>query len=137
MKIEIIYGELANLLGEHGSQQLLARTFGEDRLVRTAYPLLPAFFDQELDLVYMGPMTENTQRLVLDLWRGHEEKFRSAIDKGTVFFLPATPLTLPGEASAMKKRKLWKDWGSIPLTPSAAATTGKMKSSWPTFNPWL
>ena len=115
MKIEIIYGELANLLGEHGSQQLLARTFGEDRLIRTSYPGLPAFFDQEVDLVYMGPMTENTQRLVLALWRGHQEKFRSAIDKGTVFFFAGNALDLAGRSIRYEEKETVEGLGLYPF----------------------
>jgi len=43
MRVEIMYGELANLLGEHGTQNLLARTFGESNIVRTAFPKRPEF----------------------------------------------------------------------------------------------
>lgn len=96
MRVEIIYGELANLLGEHGTQELLSRTFGEDALVRTSFPALPAFLDGGIDLVYMGPMTERTQRLVLGLWRSLGDLFRKAIEKGTVFFLAGNALDLTG-----------------------------------------
>jgi CobQ-like glutamine amidotransferase family enzyme len=96
MKVEIIYGELANLLGEHGSQALLSQTFGEEQLIRTAYPDLPAFFDEPVDLVYMGPMTERTQRLVLELWAGLGPRFREAIDRGVVFFFAGNALDLTG-----------------------------------------
>ena len=98
MKIEIVYGELANLLGEHGTQQLLARTFGEDLLIRTSFPKLPRFFESDVDFVYMGPMPERVQRLVLERWQAHRDRFREAIDKGTVFFFAGNALDLVGRS---------------------------------------
>ena len=98
MKIEIIYGELANLLGEHGTQSLLAETFGEQQIIRTPFPHLPRFLVDDVDFVYMGPMTEQTQRLVLDLWRDQKELFAKAIEENTVFFFAGNALDLVGRS---------------------------------------
>ncbi len=98
MRVEILYGELANLLGEHGSQNLLLRTFGKENVIRTSFPDPPAFWDGGIDLVYMGPMTEQTQALVLDKWRDHKEAFRKAIDRGVAFFFAGNALDLVGRS---------------------------------------
>jgi len=115
MRVEIIYGELANLLGEHGTQELLSRTFGEDKLVRTAFPALPAFLDDGLDFVYMGPMTERTQRLVLDLWRGQEGRFKKAIERGTVFFFTGNALDLLGRSIRYEGKETVEGLGLYPF----------------------
>ena len=115
MKIEILYGELANLLGEHGSQQLLEQSFGEERLVRTTFPNLPAFFDGGIDFVYMGPMTERTQRLVLDLWRGHRDRFEESIRKGTVFFFTGNALDLVGRTIRYQDEETVEALGLYPF----------------------
>lgn len=115
MKIEIVYGELANLLGEHGSQQLLEQTFGPSKLIRTPYPQLPAFFEGGPDLVYMGPMTEGTQKRVLELWQGHEEAFRREIEKGTYFFFAGNALDLVGRSIRYEGGETVKAMGLYPL----------------------
>ncbi|MGI6158050.1 MAG: hypothetical protein ACOYH4_06245 [Saccharofermentanales bacterium] len=96
MKIEILYGELANLLGEHGTQMLLSETFGEARIVRTPFPAQPAFMTDDIDFVYMGPMTERTQRLVLDRWRPWASAFRDAIERDVTFFFVGNAMDLVG-----------------------------------------
>lgn len=96
MRVEIMYGELANLLGEHGTQNLLARTFGESNIVRTAFPKRPAFLGGDIDFVYMGPMTEQSQRLVLNAWRGLDDEFRDAIERDVLFFFTGNALDLVG-----------------------------------------
>ncbi len=96
MRIEIIYPELANLLGEHGTQQLLLRTFADEEIVCTNYPDLPQFFDTGIDFIYMGAMTENTQALILELWRPYAKKFRQKINNGITGFFAGNSLDLLG-----------------------------------------
>ena len=96
MRIEIIYPEIANLLGEHGSQQLLQRTFADEEIICTKFPDLPQFFTSKIDFIYMGAMTESTQALVLDLWRPYAGDFRQKIDNGLVDFFAGNALDLLG-----------------------------------------
>ena len=96
MRIEIIYPEIANLLGEHGSQQLLQRTFADEEIICTKFPDLPQFFTSKIDFIYMGAMTESTQALVLDLWRPYAGDFRQKIDNGLVGFFAGNALDLLG-----------------------------------------
>jgi CobQ-like glutamine amidotransferase family enzyme len=115
MKIEIVYGELANLLGEHGTQQLLAHTFGEDQLVRTRFPELPRFFLGDVDFVYMGPMPESVQRLVLERWREHGDAFEQAIQKGTVFFFSGNAMDLVGRSIRYVEYETMEGLGIFPF----------------------
>ncbi|NLC40532.1 MAG: hypothetical protein GX763_06405 [Clostridiaceae bacterium] len=96
MRIEIIYPEIANLLGEHGTQQLLQKTFADEEIICTKFPDLPQFFTNKIDFIYMGAMTENTQALVLDLWRPYAGDFRQRIDNGLVGFFAGNALDLLG-----------------------------------------
>lgn len=96
MRIEIIYPEIANLLGEHGTQQLLLKTFADEEIICTNYPDLPQFFNGNIDFVYMGAMTESIQALVLSLWRPYAANFRQEIDKGLTGFFAGNALDLLG-----------------------------------------
>ncbi|HNZ63039.1 MAG TPA: hypothetical protein PKH23_01735 [Bacillota bacterium] len=115
MRIEILYGELANLLGEHGSQNLLLRTFGEEHVLMTPFPEKPAFPDGGIDLVYMGPMTERSQARVLEVWRGQRALFREAIDRGTAFFFAGNALDLTGRTIAYEEGETIEGLGLYPF----------------------
>ncbi|MGI6507504.1 MAG: hypothetical protein ACOX4A_03830 [Saccharofermentanales bacterium] len=115
MRVEILYGELANLLGEHGTQNLLAQTFGESKIVRTAFPERPAFLKGDVDFVYMGPMTEQSQRLVLDRWSGLSGDFRDAIDRGVVFFFTGNALDLVGRSIEYEEGESIEALGLFPF----------------------
>lgn len=96
MKVEIIYGELANLLGEHGTQALLSKTFGPENIIWTPFPKKPACLTEAIDLAYMGPMTERSQRLVLSHWMDDRDLFLQAIEKNRIFFFAGNALDLTG-----------------------------------------
>ncbi len=96
MRIEIIYPEIANLLGEHGTQQLLEKTFADEEIVFTSFPDLPQFFTSKVDFIYMGAMTETSQALILNLWRPHAKDFRQQIDGGLTGFFAGNALDLLG-----------------------------------------
>ncbi len=115
MRIEILYGELANLLGEHGTQNLLAQTFGESNIIRTAFPQRPAFLNGNVDFIYMGSMTEQTQRLVLERWRGISGDFRDAIDRGVVFFFTGNALDLVGQTIEYEEGETVEALGLFPF----------------------
>ncbi len=115
MKIEILYGELANLLGEHGTQNLLVQTFGEASIIRTPFPKRPAFLSGDIDFVYMGPMTEQSQQLVLASWRGLEDDFRQAIDRDVTFFFTGNALDLVGRTIEYEEGETVEALGLFPF----------------------
>lgn len=115
MRVEILYGELANLLGEHGTQNLLAHTFGESHIVRTTFPEQPAFLGGDVDFVYMGPMTEQSQRLVLNAWRGLHDDFREAMARDVLFFFTGNALDLVGRTIEYEEGETVEALGLFPF----------------------
>lgn len=97
MKVELLYPELTNLLGENGSQLLLARTFGEENTLRTPYPSRPSFLDNDISLVVMGAMTEAKQKLILELLLPFKEDIRKKIEEGQFFLFTGNALDLLGK----------------------------------------
>lgn len=115
MKVEILYGEIANLLGEHGTQNLLVQAFGESNIIRTPFPKRPAFLSGDVDFVHMGPMTERSQRLVLDRWRGLGDDFKDAIDRGVMFLFTGNALDLVGQTIEYEHSETIKALGLFPF----------------------
>jgi hypothetical protein len=97
MKVEFLYPKLTNLLGENGSLNLFAEIFGQDNVVRTCYPERPRFLSEEIALVFMGAMTEHTQKLILELLLPCQNEIRNSIAAGQHILFTGNSLDLLGE----------------------------------------
>ncbi|HZW98344.1 MAG TPA: hypothetical protein VFF56_05830 [Bacillota bacterium] len=97
MKVEFLYPELTNLLGENGSLNFFTEIFGEDNVVRTSYPDRPRFLSEEIALVFMGAMTEKTQRLILDILLPLREEIQAKIADGQHILFTGNSIDLLGE----------------------------------------
>ena len=66
MKIEILFPELCNLFGDMATVEYLKKTLPEAEFIETHLNGELMFLKEKMNLVYMGPMTENTQELVIE-----------------------------------------------------------------------
>lgn len=85
LTIELLYPEIANLHGDHANMDYLAQCRPDATLVRTGLTDAPAFASQKVDLVYLGPLTEDGQRKAIERLRPHRERLEALIEAGTVF----------------------------------------------------
>lgn len=97
MKVELIYPELTNLLGENGTQLLLTKIFGEENIIRTNFPARPRFLDGGIKLAVMGAMTEAKQELILDLFLPLKEEIKNKIEEGQFLLFTGNSLDLLGQ----------------------------------------
>ncbi len=96
MMVEFLYPELTNLLGENGSLLLLTQIFGEDQVLSTSFPQKPRFLEEKVNLVYMGNMTEEKQKLILELFLPYKEEIKEKIEEGQFFLFTGNALDLLG-----------------------------------------
>ena len=82
MKIEILFPELCSFFGETGNILILEKTFGNANVIKTSILQQPVFLNGEIDLVYLGSMSENSQLLVLKKLLPHRKQFKKLIDAG-------------------------------------------------------
>ena len=67
MKIEILYPEIANLFGDLANIKYMMASIPSCKVVGTDLNSRPAFLDSgDVDLVYMGTMTENNQIVAME-----------------------------------------------------------------------
>ncbi len=81
MTIEILYPELGNLFGDTGNVRFLKQCLPEATFVETHLSDQPAFATQDVDLIYMGPMSEQAQLLVIDALKPHLERFQQLVEQ--------------------------------------------------------
>ncbi|MCR5004853.1 MAG: hypothetical protein K6A77_02995 [Clostridiales bacterium] len=87
IRIEILYSETANLYGDNFCINYIKQSLDEVEIIQTALTETPRFVNEAVDLVYMGPMPESSQELVIEALRPHMEALRRRIDEGKVFLM--------------------------------------------------
>ena len=94
MKIEILYPELCNLYGDRGNMDYLKACLQAEYL-ETSVTDTPRFPEGDVDLVYLGSMTERSQERILSLLLPYREKIAELAATGrTLFFLTGNAMEL-------------------------------------------
>lgn len=85
--IEELFPEVCNLFGDTGNMRYLKLCLPEAEFVSTRLNDTPYFAEHDVNMVYMGPMTENTQVSVIERLKPYKKRISDMIDKGTVFLM--------------------------------------------------
>lgn len=96
MKVEILFPEFCNLFGDMCNMKYLKMCIPDAEFIETAIDQEPAFNTQDVQLIYMGPMTEKTQEKVIEKLRPYQEKIKELIQKGTCFLFTGNALEILG-----------------------------------------
>lgn len=100
-QVEVLFPEICNLYGELGNIQYIKRSMGERcHVIETHLAEVPTFLDKGKrmpDLIYMGTMTESSQRLVMEKLRPYREDIRRVIEDGGRFLVTGNALELFGD----------------------------------------
>lgn len=86
MKIEILYRDLATFYGEDVGLRYLKMCLPQAQWIETRLSDAPAFTREKVDMVYMGPMTERSQELVIKALTPYAQSIVDYIDSGALFF---------------------------------------------------
>lgn len=101
MVFEALYSDLYGLYGEAGNLRYLTACCPEARVLDTRGNRAPAFLTEQVDLVYLGAMSERNQELALERMRPHREAIRARIEEGLTILATGNALELFG-------REIWE-----------------------------
>ena len=88
MKIEILYPEIANLFGDLANIKYIMASTPGCQVVGTDLNTKPAFLtEDDIDLVYMGTMSENNQIVAMEHLEPYKDEIKRAIDRGQRFLM--------------------------------------------------
>ncbi len=87
MKIEILYPQLCCLYGDKGNTMFLQKCLPEAEFVFTQLNSKPLFLSEEVDLVCMYSMSEQSQELILSRIMKYKEEIAQKIAASRTFFL--------------------------------------------------
>lgn len=87
MKIEVLFPEFANLFGDCWNHRYLKECLPEVEFIYTSYRDEPRFVSDNVQLVYMGAMTESQQELVIEKLLPYRDRIQNMIDSGVAFLM--------------------------------------------------
>ena len=96
LTIEMLFPEIANLHGDNANIQYLAQCRPDARVIRTSLTNTPAFVTKDVDLVYLGPLTELGQLKAIEHLRPHTDRISALIEAGALFLFTHNALEVLG-----------------------------------------
>ena len=89
--IEVLFPEVANLYGDRFNVNYLAKSLSingcEVEIIEDELSKEPYFVNNKPDFVYMGPMTEHSQELVIDKLMPYKARIETLIEERVVFLI--------------------------------------------------
>ena len=115
MKIEILFPCCCNLFGDLSNMDYLKKCLPQAQFVETLLTEEPLFVREKVDMIYLGPMTERTQELVLERLRPHKERLWELMEDDTLFLFTGNALELMGEYIVKEDDSRLECLGIFPL----------------------
>lgn len=85
--IEELYPEVCNLFGDSGNMRYLKLCLPEAKYIQTGLNDKPYFADNDVNMIYMGSMTENTQVHVIERLRPYKSRIEELIENNIIFLM--------------------------------------------------
>ena len=85
LTIEMLFPEIANLHGDNANITYLSQCRPDAKVIRTGLTDTPAFVSGPVDLVYLGPLTEQGQLKAIERLTPHRARIEALIESGSTF----------------------------------------------------
>ena len=98
MKIEILYPEFCNLYGDLGNVLYLEETLKNSaEFIYTNILDKPRFLSEDISLVYIGSLSENSQKIVLEKLLPYKDEINQKIQNNQTFLATGNAFELFGQ----------------------------------------
>lgn len=96
-KVEILFPEICNLFGNMYNIKYLQETTDEIEVINTELTQKPKFLDEKVDMVYIAPMTEKSQELVINALKPYKDEIKKKIDENQIILAIGNALEIFGD----------------------------------------
>ena len=99
MKIEILFPEFCNLYGDISNIKYLKKCLSNQKVkyIETSFDMEPSFVTQDINFIYLGPMTENRQEKVIKKLMPYKKRIEELIEKDVVFLFTGNAIEVFGK----------------------------------------
>ena len=97
MKIEILFPEISNIYGDSGNVMYLKQSIPNVEIIETNLGEKPAFIEDEIDLIYLGSMTEKMQEKAINSLMEYKENIKIGINEGQAFLCTGNAIEIFGQ----------------------------------------
>lgn len=115
MIIEILYPEHANLFGDMSNMRYLQACLPDATFIRTPMTDVPYFVNHEVNLLYMGPMSERTQQRAILSLMPFADRLSEMIDSGTPMLFTGNAMEVLGHNIQLENGNSIHGLGILPL----------------------
>ena len=116
MKVEILFPEICNLYGDAGNVMLIEKTLTNATIIKTSILDEPYFAKHKVNFVYMGPMSPNNQKLVIEKLMPYKDKIKKMINDGVVFLFTGNAMEVLGKEIVEDDKSKVKGLGILKVT---------------------
>lgn len=97
LKIEILFPEFCNLYGDISNMKYLRKCLPNASFIETAFDEEPAFLKENVNLIYLGPMTESMQEKVISKLKPYKDRIKELIENNVIFLITGNALEIFGQ----------------------------------------
>lgn len=97
MKIEMLYPEVCNLYGDTSNIKYLEKCIPEAEIIKTEINSEPAFVNQDVNMIYMGPMPEDIQEIAIKKLMPYKQRIQELIDNNVLFLVTGNAIEIFGK----------------------------------------
>lgn len=97
LKIEILFPEFCNLYGDISNMKYLKKCLPNAKFIETAFDEEPAFINERVNFIYLGPMTENMQEKVIKKLKPYKDRIKELIEDNVVFLITGNAIEIFGK----------------------------------------
>lgn len=97
MKIEVLFPEFGNLFGDISNISYLRKCLPDAQILETSINSTPAFVEEDVNLIYMGPMSERAQEIVIQKLLPYKAKIEELIENNVAFLFIGNSVEILGK----------------------------------------
>lgn len=97
MKIEVLFPEFGNLFGDNSNINYLRKCMPDAEIIETSINSKPVFVEEPVNLIYLGPMSERAQEIVIQKLKPYKEKIEQLIENNTTFLWTGNSVEILGK----------------------------------------
>lgn len=97
IKLEVLYPEYMNLYGDRGNIKYIEECIPNLEVIYTSLKDKPVFMKKKIDIIYLGPSTENNQEEIMKLLFLYREKIKELIEKKVIIIATGNAVELFGK----------------------------------------